>query len=134
LLKSECERQVATKMQKHTVLVVDDESIVRESIRDWFKDAGYEVTTAATGEEALEMVNRQGFDALIVDMRLPGMTGLEVLRKVKALRPQVKCVVMTAFPLVEVAVEAMKLGAVDYLVKPVAPDHLEKLIRQTLGN
>jgi DNA-binding NtrC family response regulator len=111
---------------------MDDESIVRESIRDWLKDAGYKVATADSGEEALKMIETQDFSVLVVDVRLPGKTGIRVLKEVKAVKPQIKSIVITAYPSAESISEAMKLGAVDYLVKPVAPDQLEKLIRDTL--
>jgi len=119
-------------MRMHSVLIVDDEPIVRESIRDWLKDAGYQVATAESGEEALEMIEKQDFSVLVVDIRLPGKTGITVLKEVKALKPQIKSIVITAYPSVEIADEAKKLGAVDYLVKPIAPDELERLIRETL--
>ncbi|MDO8490439.1 MAG: response regulator, partial [Dehalococcoidia bacterium] len=120
-------------MQKHAVLVVDDEAIVRESIRDWLKDAGYRVATAESGEQALEMIENQDFSIMILDIRLPGKTGITVLGEVKAQRPWVKSIIITAYPSAETAVEAMKLGAVDYLIKPFTPDSLEKLVRDTLG-
>jgi DNA-binding NtrC family response regulator len=118
--------------KKIQVLVVDDEPIVRESIRDWLEDAGYQVATAETGEEALEMVEKQDFSVMVLDLRLPGKTGITVLKEVKAVKPQIKSIIITAYPSVETATEAMKLGAVDYLIKPIAPDDLEKLIRETL--
>jgi len=119
-------------MQKHSVLIVDDEPIVRESIRDWLVDAGYQVATAESGEKALEMIEKEDFGVMIVDVRLPGKTGITVLKDVKALKPQIKSIVITAYPSTELAAEAMKLGAVDYLIKPVAPDELERLIQKTL--
>jgi len=119
-------------MVSKPILVVDDEPIVRESIRDWLKDAGYQVATAESGEEALEMIDKQEFSVMILDIRLPGKTGINVLNEVKSLNPHIKSIVITAYPSVELAVEAMKLGAVDYLIKPVAPDDLERLIRETL--
>ncbi len=115
-----------------SILIVDDEPIVRESIRDWLKDAGYQVATAESGEQALEMINQQDFGVLVVDIRLPGITGINVLEKVKAIKPQIKSVVITAYPTAEVAAEAKKLGAIDYLIKPIAPADLEKLIKDTL--
>jgi DNA-binding NtrC family response regulator len=118
--------------KKIQVLVVDDEPIVRESIRDWLKDAGYQVATAETGEEALEIVEKQDFSVMVLDLRLPGKSGITVLKEVKAAKPQIKSIIITAYPSVETATEAMKLGAVDYLIKPIAPDNLEKLIRETL--
>ncbi|MBM4432635.1 MAG: response regulator [Chloroflexi bacterium] len=119
-------------MEKHSVLVVDDEPIVRESIRDWLEDAGYQVAVASSGEEALEMVAKEDFSILVLDVRLPGKTGVKVLKELKEVKPQIKSIIITAYPSVELAVEAMKLGAVDYLIKPVAPDDLERLIRETL--
>jgi DNA-binding NtrC family response regulator len=114
------------------ILVVDDEPIVRESIRDWLKNAGYEVATAETGEEALEMMKKQDFGVVVLDVRLPGKTGLRVLREIKAVKPEIKSIIITAYPTEEFAEEAKLLGAVDYLVKPIAPDDLERLIRETL--
>jgi sulfite reductase subunit B len=119
-------------MPKHRVLIVDDEAIVRESIKDWLKDAGYDVATAETGEEALDMVEKQDFSVMVLDIRLPGLTGIRVLEEVKAQRPWIKSIIITAYPSEETTAEAKKLGAIDYLIKPLAPDDLEKLIRETL--
>jgi heterodisulfide reductase subunit A len=114
------------------VLIVDDEPIVRESIRDWLKDAGYQVYVAENGEEALSLVKKYDFGAIVLDVRLPGKTGIKVLSEVKQQKPQIRSIVITAYPSAELAEEAIKLGAVDYLIKPVNPDDLEKLIRVTL--
>lgn len=119
-------------MTSKPILIVDDEAIVRESIADWLKDAGYQVVTAESGEEALELIEKQDFSVLVLDVRLPGKTGITVLKEVKALRPDIKSIIITAYPSTELAEEAMKLGAVDYLIKPIAPDELERLIRETL--
>jgi len=119
-------------MARKPILIVDDEPIVRESIRDWLKDAGYQVATAETGEQALEMVQKEDFGVVVLDVRLPGRTGLAVLKELKATKPHIKAIVITAYPTTEMSLEAMKLGAVDYLVKPVAPDDLEGLIREAL--
>jgi DNA-binding NtrC family response regulator len=115
------------------ILIVDDEPIVRESIRDWLKDAGYKVATAETGEEALALVEKQDFSVIIMDVRLPGKTGVTVLKEVKALKPGIKSIIITAYPSAEMVAEAKKLGVVDYLIKPIAPDDLERLVRETLG-
>ena len=114
------------------ILIVDDEPIVRESIRDWLKDAGYEVATAETGEEAIAMIKKKDFSVLVLDVRLPGKTGIRILRDIKALKPEIKSIIITAYPTSELATEAKELGAIDYLVKPIAPDDLERLIRETL--
>jgi sulfite reductase subunit B len=120
-------------MQGKSVLIVDDEPIVRESIRDWLKDAGYNVFTAESGEEALVLIEKQDFSVMVLDIRLPGKTGLKVLNEVKSQRPWIKSIIITAYPSEETTAEARKLGAIDYLIKPVNPDNLEKLIRETLG-
>jgi DNA-binding NtrC family response regulator len=119
-------------MVSKPILIVDDEPIVRESIRDWLKDAGYQVATAESGEEALEMLKKQDFSAVIMDVRLPGKTGISTLKEMKAIKPGIKSIVITAYPSEELASEAKKYGAIDYLIKPVNPDDLEKLIRETL--
>lgn len=121
-------------MEENSVLVVDDEPIVRESIRDWLKDAGYQVATAESGEEALELIKKQDFSVMVLDIGLPGQAGIAVLKQVKAQRPWIKSIIMTAYPSAETTVEAKKLGAVHYLVKPIARDDLERLVRETLGS
>lgn len=116
------------------ILVVDDEAIVRESIRDWLKDSGYQVSVAESGEEALKLIQDENFGVMILDLRLPGMNGIDVLKKVKVLKPDIKSIVITAYPTMLTQEEATRLGAIDYLVKPVFPDKLEALIRDTLSD
>ena len=115
------------------ILVVEDETIMRESLRDWLTESGYQVETTEQGEEALKTIAEQDFGILILDLRLPGKDGLEVLREARAQNPQLKGIIITAYPSVQTAVEAMKIGAIDYLPKPFNLDALEKLIRDTLG-
>ncbi|GAG94083.1 unnamed protein product, partial [marine sediment metagenome] len=115
------------------ILIVEDEAIMRESLRDWLTDGGYQVETAKEGEEALEAIAEQDFGVVILDLRLPGKDGVEVLREAKEKRPQLKGIIITAYPSIETAVEATRIGAVDYLTKPVSLDALEELIRKTLG-
>jgi sulfite reductase subunit B len=131
LKPQEGNKEVA-QMVENSVLVVDDEAIVRESIRDWLKDAGYQVATAESGEEALEMIEKQDFSVMVLDIRLPGKTGIAVLKEVKAQRPWIKSIIITAYPSAETTAEATRLGAIDYLVKPVVPDELERLVRETI--
>ncbi len=120
-------------MPKHPVLIVDDEPIVRESIRDWLEDAGYDVRTAQDGEEALRLIEEKDFSVMVLDIRLPGQSGLAVLKKVKAQRPWIKSIIITAYPSEETTAEAKSLGAIDYIIKPLVPDDLERLIHETLG-
>ncbi len=115
------------------ILIVEDEAIVRESLRDWLTDGGYQVVTAEEGEEALKAIDERDFDVIILDLRLPGKNGIEVLREARTKRPQLKGIIVTAYPSVQTAVEAMKLGAIEYLPKPLDLNELEKLIRETLG-
>lgn len=115
------------------VLIVEDEAILREALRDSLKDM-HTVTTAASGEEALELIQKQDFDILIIDVRLGGKSGLQVVKELQEIKPYIKSIIVTAYPSVELAVEAMKQGAVDYLVKPVRADDLERLIREILNH
>ena len=115
------------------VLVVDDEAIMRESLRDWLTDSGYQVKTAEEGEEALKTIAEQDFGIVILDLRLPGKDGIEVLREAKDKRPQLKGIIITAYPSPQTAREAEKEGAIDYLAKPLDLNELEKSIREALG-
>jgi NADH:ubiquinone oxidoreductase subunit E len=115
------------------ILVVEDESIMRESLRDWLAEAGYHVETAEEGEKALKAIAERDFGLLILDLRLPGTGGIDLLRQARAKRPQLKGIIITAYPSVQTAVEAMKEGAVDYLTKPFDLNRLEESIRSTLG-
>jgi len=130
-LRKEEEKKEVKEMRP--VLIVEDETIMRESLRDWLKDGGYEVETAKEGEEALEKIGKKEFSVAVLDLRLPGKDGLEVLKEATVKDPKIKGIVITAYPSVETAVEAMKIGAVDYIVKPFAPDALEKAIQEILG-
>jgi NADPH-dependent glutamate synthase beta subunit-like oxidoreductase/NAD-dependent dihydropyrimidine dehydrogenase PreA subunit len=115
------------------ILVVDDEAIVRESLRDWLTDDGYKVETAEDGEAALKAIDQQDFGVAILDLMLPGKNGIEVLREAKEKSPHLKGIIITAYASVPTAVEAMKNGAIDYLSKPVQINQLEALIRDALG-
>jgi NADH-quinone oxidoreductase subunit E len=115
------------------ILVVEDEEIVRDSLRDWLTDAGYHVDTVEDGEKAIATLNSREFKLIIVDLRLPGNDGLEVLRQAKAIQEELKGIVITAYPSVQSAVEVMKEGAVDYIVKPYNLNALEESIQKALG-
>lgn len=110
------------------ILIVDDEPIVRESIKDWLEDAGYRVATVGSGEEAEKMLENIDFGLVIMDIRLPGKTGISVLKDIRSIKPDIQSIIITAYPTNEFMGEAKKLGAVDFLVKPINPTDLEKLI------
>ena len=114
------------------ILIVDDAAIVRESIADWLNAAGYKTEMAETGEEALALIAKKDFSIVILDVRLPGKSGITVLKEIKAAKPKIKSIIITAFPSEGAADEVKKLGAVDYLIKPIFPENLEKIILETL--
>jgi NADH-quinone oxidoreductase subunit E len=132
-LQTEKEEEMETAHKAKPILVVEDEAIMRESVRDWLADVGYQVKTAEDGEQALKNLAEQEFGLIILDLRLPMKDGLEVLREAKAKQPQLKGIIITAYPSVQSAVTAMKEGAVDYLPKPFDLNRLEESIRSTLG-
>jgi NADH-quinone oxidoreductase subunit E len=124
---------MSTAEKTKSILLVEDEAIVRDSLRDWLTDAGYRVETADDGEKAIATFSGQPYGLIIADLRLPGKDGLEVLRQAKARQGQVNGIIITAYPSVQSAVDAMKEGAVDYLTKPCDLNRLEESIRKVLG-
>ena len=111
-----------------TVLLIDDEQAQRISLERFLKRRGYVVHAAASGEEALDIVQRETIDLVLTDFRMPGLTGLDVLERVKELNPDIEVVVLTAYGNVDDAVAIMKQGAYDYLSKPVDLEELDALI------
>ena len=109
---------------ERSVLVVDDEPNLVLATKLALADAGWSVATAATGEEALEHLEQHRVDVMVLDLRLPGLDGLEVLRVVRDEHPEVRVLVMSAYGTVEAAVEALVLGASDFLRKPFSPGEL----------
>ncbi len=117
-------------MAQTRILIVDDELVIRESLAGWLKRDGYEVGTVAGGEEALDLLKQKGFDILLLDIQLDGMSGMEVLSRVKEEYPDIDVVMITAFGSVQSAVQAMKSHAFDYLLKPFDPDELGLMIKK----
>ena len=113
---------------KVSILVVDDEEIVRDSLASWLQEDGYRVDTAPDGPTALAKLAQQPYDILLVDLKMPGMDGLQVLAQAKNLQPDAPVIIMTAYATVDTAVQAMKQGAYDYLVKPFEPEELSLLV------
>lgn len=114
------------------ILVVDDEQSLREVLSIMLKRTGYAVTSVADGEEAIELLNRDIFDLVITDLRMPKIDGLEVLRAAKSASPETVVLIITAFASADSAVEAMKQGAYDYLTKPFQVDEVQLIIRNAL--
>ena len=116
-----------------SIIIIDDESTLRESLGRLLTREGYLVTTAGSGEEALGLMTEQSFDLVISDIFLPGMDGIEVLRNVKERNPEQMVVMITAFASLDTAVEALRAGAFDYIMKPVIHDEIRLLIRNALS-
>jgi len=117
---------------KGSILIVDDEAVVRDSLGKWFGEEGYAVETAATAREALLKLPAQRWDLALVDIKMPGMDGLELQRKVHEVDPQIIIIIMTGYASVETAVQALKNGAYDYIMKPFDPDDLSHVISKAL--
>lgn len=117
-------------MSIEKVLIIDDELIIRNFLAETLRRKHYEVMTAESGHSALKLIEHHAFDLVITDMKMPDMSGLEVIKKTKELSPSTLVIVMTAFGSIENAVEAMRLGAFNYLVKPFSPDAIEAMIEK----
>ncbi len=112
------------------ILIVDDETIVRDSLGAWFRQDGHKVDVAESGKEALRLVGTNRYDMAFLDIKMPGMDGLELQARLNAADAELSVVLMTAYASVETAVKAMKNGAYDYIVKPFDPDDLSMLVRR----
>jgi len=115
-------------MDKLNILVVEDGQSQREMLKDFFSKEGHMVAGAEDGNTAIEQVQGGHFDLLLLDFKMPGMNGIEVLKKIKDINPEISVVMMTAYGTIETAVDAMKLGAVDYISKPIDLDDLSLLV------
>jgi len=118
--------------EKTRILVVDDEQIVLRSLSEWFREDGYIVGTASTGKEALVKLTEEAWDIFLLDIKMPGMSGLELQKKIKEIDPDSIIIIMTAFASVDSAVQALKQGAYDYLTKLFDPEHVGHLIRNAV--
>ncbi|NEQ32690.1 MAG: response regulator [Leptolyngbya sp. SIO4C5] len=119
-------------MSKAKLLVADDEKNIRLTVAQSL-DAQYEVKTAVSGQDALDQLAKDTFDLMLLDIRMPGMDGVEVLKQLKDRQPDLKVIVISAHGTVDSAVEVMKLGAVDFLQKPFTPQEIRDLVAQVLG-
>jgi len=118
--------------KRASLLIVDDDAMILESLVSILEAEGYNVRAAGTGEEALKELEKSFFNVVLVDIKLPDMTGLDLLARVKETTPRVRKLVLTGFPDVSSAVETVNRKADAYLVKPYDPDSLLKLIEKNV--
>lgn len=112
------------------ILVVDDELLIRDFIYETLKRQNFDVTVAENGKKALALLKDKSFDMVFTDMKMPEITGIDVLKKIKEISPKTIVVVITGHGTIENAVEAMKLGAFNYLIKPFTPDTIEAIVEK----
>jgi len=117
-------------MRKRTkILVVDDESIVRESLRDWLENVGYKVEIAESGEEALRIIRQKKIKIMLADLVMPGIDGIELMKEARKIVPTISTVIITAYGSIQTAISAIREGAHDYIEKPFCPEKVELLIK-----
>ena len=119
-------------MARKRILVVDDEAVIREGMRRILDGGEFEVETFANGYLAIEKLQEEAFDLLITDLKMPGMGGMEVLKSIKILQPEMPVIIITGYSSVDTAIEAMKNGAFDYIAKPFTPDEINEKVRKAL--
>ena len=119
-------------MEGKPILIVDDEKNIRLTLSQALEILEVETDTAANGEEALAKLKEREFGLILLDLKMPGMDGMEVLRRVREIRPDIRIIIITAYGTVESAVEAMKLGAVDFIQKPFSPEEIRELVSRVM--
>ena len=123
---------MSTESQDYKILVVDDERDIRDGSERILTRKGYKVTTASNGEEALRYVEETQFAIVLLDLKMPGMDGLEVLRQIRETHPDTLVIVITGYATIETAIEAMKRGAYDFMPKPFKPDQLRIVVDRAI--
>ena len=114
------------------ILLVDDDMSVRSVFSSVLREEGYRVTAVKDGYEAIKVLQQEDFDLALVDLRMPGLDGIEVLGRIKSRRPQTRVIIYTGHGSAKDAVEARRNGATDYLAKPFSPDELKLSVKEAL--
>ena len=122
------------KSDQKNILVVDDDKSVRTTFSSVLRKEGYRVTAVENGYEAIKAIDEESFDLALVDLRMPGLDGIEVLEKIKSRRPQTRVIIFTGYGSITTAVEAIRKGATDYLNKPFSPPELKAGVKKALEN
>ena len=116
------------------ILIVDDEAIMRDSLIDWLMEEGYEPIAVEDGQKAIEQVRSKPWNVVLCDLKMPGMDGIETMKRIKELNKDLPVIIITAYATVNTAVESMKQGAYDYIVKPFDPEEVSHLIRKIISH
>ena len=128
---SEVEEQAEVRT-KGKILIVDDETVVRDSLGKWFSSEGYQARPVAGAREALESIQNTEYDVALIDIKMPGIDGMELQTRLREADPELTVIIMTGYASVETAVQALKHGAYDYITKPVDPDELSHLVSNAM--
>jgi DNA-binding NtrC family response regulator len=115
------------------ILIVEDEDTLCESLQRVFRREGYEADIADSAETAFRLLERNTYDLIITDVILPGISGIELIAKYKEQNPDQKVIIMTAYASLQTAVEALRVGACDFIVKPIMHDELKRMVKKALG-
>jgi len=122
----------ANMNKKTRILLVDDEQETLDLIAEYLTEKGFDLSTSTTAEHAIQLAEQDGYQIAIVDLHLPGMTGSELLKHIKKVRPHIQVIMITGYGTIRDAVECMKLGASDFITKPILLDHLHLTINRIL--
>jgi DNA-binding NtrC family response regulator len=115
------------------ILVIDDEAIVRSSCERTLGPEGYDIQSVSSGKEGIELLEKESFSLVLLDLKMPDMDGVEVLNKIKATWPETKVVMITGYSTVDTAVQALRLGAFNFVEKPFTPDMLISAVKEVFG-
>ena len=118
--------------ENYRILIVDDEFVVRDSLYNWFRDDGYKVETAENASEALKKIQDKTFDIALLDIKMPGIDGIELQKRINKVASDITVIIITAYASVNTAVQALKEGAFDYITKPFDPDELSHLVKNAI--
>ncbi len=121
-------------MTEASVLIVDDEKEFLEGVSERLRNRGYQVDSAGNGAEALDRLEQSTYDAIVLDLQMPGMDGIETLKRIRAQHPDMQVILLTGHATLQKGVEAVKLGALDFLEKPAEIDQLTAKIKEARHN
>ncbi len=120
--------------EKPKILIVDDELIMRDSLTAWLEEDNFEPITAESGMQAVELLEKSKPDVILLDIKMPGMDGITLLKKIKEKYEDIPVIMITAYATVDSAVESMKQGAYDYIMKPFPPEKISYLLRRIVDH